>query len=58
LLFAGEVTFLEKKHKVRMTLTESEEALIGTELLAGCRLSVDFTTGNVRLTRKSPRSEK
>jgi hypothetical protein len=35
-----------------MSLTTSEEALIGTGLLAGCRLSVDFDTGNVQLKRK------
>src|SRR5438094_939257 len=49
LLFPGQATFLDKKQRVRMTLTDSEEALIGTELLTGCRLSVDFDSGDVQL---------
>ena len=52
LLFAGKVKFLNKLQNVEMTLTEGEDALIGTELLAGCRFSVDFDTGKVRLKRK------
>ncbi len=58
LLFAGRVTFLNKQQNVKLTLTDGEEALIGTELLAGCRLSVDFDTGNVRLKRKPAGSGK
>jgi clan AA aspartic protease len=52
LIFAGKVKFLKKTQDVEISLTNGEQALIGTELLAGCRLSVDFDTGNVRLKRK------
>src|SRR6266851_5481108 len=42
LLFAGKAKFLKKKQDVEISITNGEEALIGTALLAGCRLSVDF----------------
>ncbi len=52
LLFPGKAKFLKKKQDVEISITNGEEALIGTALLAGCRLSVDFDTGNVQLKRK------
>lgn len=51
-LFAGEVNFLGKKQEVVISLTDGEDTLIGTELLADCTLSVDFQTGKVLLSRK------
>ncbi|SRR6266446_2223595 len=58
LLFAGKVRLLKRTQLVEMSITNGEEALIGTALLAGCRFSADFDTGKVRLKRKPPRSEK
>jgi len=58
LVFAGKARFLKRKRKVDISLTNGDEALIGTGLLAGCRLSVDFDTGNVRLKRKPAGSAK
>ncbi len=52
LVFAGEVRFLGEVRPVEITLTESDEALIGTELLADCTLFVDFTTGDIRIEKK------
>lgn len=54
LVFRGSAVFLGKRRRVEILLTESEEALLGTGLLAGCRMSVDFDTGKVRLARKPP----
>lgn len=54
-LFSGAVKFLGKTRKVHISLTDSRDALIGTALLADCRLSIDFPTGNVRLERKPSR---
>jgi clan AA aspartic protease len=58
LVFAGSVRFLGRKRPVYVHLTNSEDALIGTGLLAECRLYVDFATGQVRVTRKSTRAGK
>lgn len=56
LVFSGSVQFLGRTRKVRIFLTDSEDALVGTELLADCRLTIDFPTGKVKLTRKPPSS--
>src|SRR5262245_34578810 len=58
LLFKGFAVFLGKRRNVAVYLTESEEALVGTGLLDGCRLSVDFDTGKVRINRKPRRKRK
>jgi clan AA aspartic protease len=58
LVFSGVVRFLGKTRKVRIYLTESEDALVGTELLSDCRLSIDFTTGKVMLTRRPQASKR
>jgi predicted aspartyl protease len=55
LVFKGFAVFLGKRRNVKIYLTESEEALVGTGLLGGCRLSVDFDTGKVRIKRKPRR---
>ena len=52
LLFEGSVHFLGQSHSVAVSLTEGEDALIGTDLMAGCQLFIDFATGDVRLKRK------
>lgn len=51
-VFAGSVRLLNKTRKVRVFLTDSEDALVGTRLLSDCRLTIDFPTGKVMLTRK------
>ena len=58
LVFSGLVRFLGKTRKVRIYLTDSEDALVGTGLLSDCRLAIDFTTGKVMLTRKPQASAK
>ena len=58
LLFSGAVQFLGERRTVQIYLTDSEDALIGTSLLADCRLLIDFQAGTVRLTRKPPRRGK
>lgn len=54
LVFAGSVRFLGRTRKVRISLTQSEEALVGTGLLADCRLTIDFPTERVQITRRGP----
>ena len=55
LVFAGSVRFLDQIRPVRIFLTESEDALVGTRLLNDCRLNIDFPTGKVKISRKSSR---
>jgi clan AA aspartic protease len=55
LVFKGYAILLGKKRVVEILLTDSEESLVGTGLLAECRLSIDFSTGKVRLAHKPPR---
>ena len=52
LWFRGTVQFLGETQTVRISLTESEEALAGMALLKGCTLFIDCDTGNVRIERK------
>lgn len=51
--FSGQVTLLAETRTVRITLTRSDEALVGTDLLRGCTLFIDFDTGEYRLQRKA-----
>jgi clan AA aspartic protease len=51
LVFSGSVRFLGRRRKVSIYLTDSEDALLGTRLLADCRLTIDFPNGTVRVTR-------
>jgi predicted aspartyl protease len=53
LVFGGNVVFMGLHRRVDIYLTRSEEALIGTALLDGCRLMIDFATGKVKLTESS-----
>jgi hypothetical protein len=51
-------SILGQDSKARIYLTDSEDALVGTGLLSDCRLSIDFTTSKVMLTRKPQASAK
>lgn len=42
--YIGEVTFDGQRRTVLVTLTRSADSLVGTSLLAGKRLRVDFVT--------------
>jgi hypothetical protein len=53
LVFTGTVRFLGRSRRVRIFLTNSEDALVGTDLLADGRLNIDFPTGKVKLSRKA-----
>src|SRR5713101_273387 len=46
LVFAGKARFLKRTRNLEINLTDGEDCLVGTGLLAGCQLSVDFDTGN------------
>ena len=52
LVFRGQVRFLGKTRDAEILLSDSEDLLLGLALLAGCKMSVDFETGKVRLRRK------
>lgn len=54
LLFAGSAEFLGASRGVLISLTDGEDALIGTELLSDCHLSINFVSGKVRVNRKHP----
>ena len=58
LVFAGSVHLLGETRAVAIYLTDSDDALLGTALLADCRLTIDFSTEKVWLVRKAPRREK
>jgi clan AA aspartic protease len=58
LVFAGSVHFLGKTREVAIYISDSYDSLVGTAMLADCRLTIDFPTGKVRLVRKPPRREK
>ena len=53
LVFDGQVRFFGDLHRVKIILTESETALIGTSLLENYRLLIDFRSGQVEIA-KSP----
>jgi clan AA aspartic protease len=53
MVFGGTVRFVGRRRRVDIYLTRSEEALIGTGLLDGCRLTIDFGTGSVELAKSS-----
>ena len=56
LWFRGSVQFLDETQTVRISLTESEEALAGMALLRVCTLFIDCDTGEVRIERKQDSS--
>jgi clan AA aspartic protease len=53
-VFSGAVRFLDEEKPVALFVTDSDDTLIGTELLADCTLFVDFTTGETRIEKKEP----
>ena len=51
--FGGKVHFLGKTEEATILVSKSPTALIGADLLKDCRLTIDYPTNKVRLTRKS-----
>ena len=49
LVFTGTVTFDDEIRTVEIALTESDDALIGTELLRAHKLEIGFLTQTIRL---------
>lgn len=47
------VTWLGREMQVRAILSDSAQSVIGTELLRGCRLEVDFVDRTVRIVEKA-----
>ncbi len=58
LVFEGTATILGQTSPVTIYLTDSEDALIGTKLLAGCILTIDFDQNKVVIRRKKRRGSK
>ena len=58
LVFQGTAKLLGVSRPVPIYLTDSEEALIGTKLLAGCLLTIDFDQNKVVIRRKKRRASK
>jgi len=56
--FEGTATLLGRTSVVTIYLTDSEDALIGTKLLAGCVLNIDFDQNKVDIRRKKRRGLK
>ncbi len=52
LLFAGSAVLQGAKRDVEIFLTNGEDALIGTDLLEDCLLTIDFPKKRVKLTAK------
>ena len=52
LLFRGNAKLMGKTRKVEMFLTASENALVGTDLLSGLRVTMDFPECSVRIKRR------
>src|SRR5262245_3073465 len=51
LVFQGFASFLGKRRPVEILMTDSDDALIGTNLLADCKLLIDFATGQIKITK-------
>ena len=51
LLFAGQVEWNGTKREVEILLTRSEETLIGTALLTGYHVALDYATSTVSIER-------
>ena len=49
-IYLGEVRFMGRRTLVYTVATEAQEVLIGTQLLRGCILTVDFRTRRVTVT--------
>jgi clan AA aspartic protease len=52
LMFAGSVRFLGTTREVKLMLTNSEDALIGTRLMNHYPASIDFPGGHVKLRQR------
>jgi clan AA aspartic protease len=50
--FTGQVVFLGQAQTVKISLTDSEMAQVGTMLLGDCRLTIDFPANKTQLKRK------
>ncbi len=61
LFFKGFVRFLGRNRRVKIYLTNSDDALIGTDLLKGSRLLLDFSKEPVRVSlrgsKKKPKTQ-
>jgi len=51
-VFSGLVRFLGEEKPVDLFVSNSDDTLIGTDLLSDCTLFVDFTTGETRIEKK------
>jgi clan AA aspartic protease len=59
LFFSGQAGFAGRPgEQVEISLTDSEDALVGVEFLAECRLEIDFPKGVVRIHQKPRRGGK
>src|SRR5262249_4109445 len=52
LKFKGQVRFQGRTQDVEILLTDSEMPQLGIQMLADCRLAIDFLTNTVRIQRK------
>lgn len=50
--FRGRVRFLGRTQDAVILVSDSEVAQVGVSLLADCRLTIDFPTNKVTITRK------
>ncbi|MCX7966856.1 MAG: hypothetical protein N3B10_00030 [Armatimonadetes bacterium] len=55
LTFHGIARFLGRRREVRISLTESDEALLGLEMLRGYKMILDGDTHQVQFKRKRTR---
>jgi hypothetical protein len=52
LLFKGAARLMGKTRRVEMFLTHGEDALVGTEILSGLRVTLDFPECRIRVKRR------
>lgn len=57
-LFDAEVEFLGQIKPIQVFVLQSDECLIGTELLDDCQLVIDFPTQTVNLFRSTSKTKK
>lgn len=50
--FKGKVRFLGKVEEVEILVSDSDRPQVGMRLLAECRLTIDFPSNKVQITRK------
>jgi clan AA aspartic protease len=51
LIFSGRVKIAGKTRKAQVLVSDSQDVLLGTRLLKDCQLTIDFSTGSVRIDR-------